>query len=259
MMLLLPGPCCRRCHLVHARCPLPLDESGRPLLDIARAEFRGRVTPRWRPRRRRDHAVAAAQAQHLHALGQLDQELRVALEMMHGGRIAAGEGAHLLHALPVGDGHEFGLVARDPRGRSGRPGPCRAAARCRPRNCRPRRRRRGRGRVRPRQIRAIGGLPGRVMRSSRGSRYAGPDAASPASSALHTTPGRSAGSGTGMSAAHRADCRLSLGNRAWAASTVPCRFVRTGGAAMRRVPGCFGGRRHVGGGHGDRARTSRRP
>ena len=42
--------------------------------------------------------------------GQLDQELRIALEMMDGGGLAAGERAHLLDALPIGDGHELGLV-----------------------------------------------------------------------------------------------------------------------------------------------------
>src|SRR5437899_9045241 len=56
--------------------------------------------------------MSREQAQHLHSGGELDQEFRVAVEMMDLGRTSAGEARHRLAALPIGDSHELGIGRR---------------------------------------------------------------------------------------------------------------------------------------------------
>src|SRR3546814_1874990 len=46
----------------------------------------------------------------LYPFRQLDQELRIALQMMDAPRVVAGEARHRLDAFPVGDRHELALV-----------------------------------------------------------------------------------------------------------------------------------------------------
>src|SRR4029453_6207030 len=54
--------------------------------------------------------VAGEQPDDLHRLGQLDQKLRIAVEVVDVGGIAPGEARHRRDVLPVGDGHELALV-----------------------------------------------------------------------------------------------------------------------------------------------------
>src|ERR1044072_8920976 len=54
--------------------------------------------------------MAGEQADDLHRLRQLDQKLRIAVEMMDVGGIAAGEAGHRRDVLPVRDGHELAFV-----------------------------------------------------------------------------------------------------------------------------------------------------
>ena len=55
-------------------------------------------------------AFGGRDLQHLHALGQLDQELRVARQMMNAPGVRPGEPLHALHDLPVGDGDELRIL-----------------------------------------------------------------------------------------------------------------------------------------------------
>src|ERR1041384_2584428 len=55
-------------------------------------------------------SVAGEQPDDLHRLRQLDQKLRIAVEVVDVGGIAPGEARHRRDVLPVGDGHELALV-----------------------------------------------------------------------------------------------------------------------------------------------------
>ncbi len=47
--------------------------------------------------------------------GSVDQEFRIARQVVDAGGVAAGEAGHRLDALPIGDGHELGSRRRGPR------------------------------------------------------------------------------------------------------------------------------------------------
>src|SRR5690606_2349761 len=53
---------------------------------------------------------AVPEIQHLHAVGQLDQEFRIAFQVMDAFRIRAGEARHGFHRFPEGDGDELALA-----------------------------------------------------------------------------------------------------------------------------------------------------
>jgi len=46
----------------------------------------------------------------LDELGQLDQEFRIAIEMVNLGRLALGEGGHRLEVAPIGNSREPALL-----------------------------------------------------------------------------------------------------------------------------------------------------
>src|SRR4029450_8916191 len=60
---------------------------------------------------RPEHTLRGRDLEHLHGLWQFDQELGVTFEMMDATRVRAREARHRLDALPIGDRHEFSLVA----------------------------------------------------------------------------------------------------------------------------------------------------
>src|SRR5688572_4802059 len=54
--------------------------------------------------------VRSGDSEDLNTAWQLDQELRISIQMMDARRIATGETRHRLDAFPVGDRDELGLV-----------------------------------------------------------------------------------------------------------------------------------------------------